>query len=386
MNRWAVGICLFVAGGSLGEGQQSATSASTINQYCAGCHNASVKAGGLALDPLQADNAGQQPQVWEKVVRKLRARYMPPAGLPRPDGRTYDALVSSLTASLDRAAAARPNPGRTDTFRRLNRTEYQNAIRDLLAVEVDVAPLLPGDDASHGFDNVTVGDLSPTLLERYLTAAQKISRLALGRPGRSPGGDTFNLPPDLTQEEHFDELPLGTRGGLVVRYTFPQDAEYEIQVRLQRDRNEHVEGLTEAHEVELMLDGERLSLFTVKPPPSGNDHHLVDKDVNIRVAVKAGPHVLGAAFPKKTSALLETERQPYQAHFNMDRHPRPQPAVFSISVNGPYEAKGPGDKLRGPCRSGGFGFHESAGGAGEKRPQRAGGEAVAAANEDRVDH
>jgi len=302
-----------------------------------------VKAGGLALDPSQAVNAGQYPGVWEKVVHKLRARYMPPAGLPRPDERTYNTIVSSLTASLDRAATEKPKPGRTDTFRRLNRTEYQNAVRDLLAVDVDVTGLLPSDDASHGFDNVTVGDLSPTLLERYLTAAQKIVRLAMGRPGRSPGGDTINLPPDLTQEEHFDDLPFGTRGGLAVRYTFPVDAEYEIQVRLQRDRNEHVEGLSEPHEVELMLDGERLRLFTVKPPPPAEDHHLADKDVNLRLAVKAGPHLLAAAFLKKTSALLETERQPYQAHFNMDRHPRPQPAVFSISVNGPYDVKGPGD-------------------------------------------
>ena len=179
-----------------------------INKYCVGCHSSKVKAGGLALDA-----ADPGPDVWEKVVRKLRARYMPPAGLPRPDERTYDALVSSLETSLDRAAAAKPNPGRTDTFRRLNRTEYQNAIRDLLAVEVDVTSLLPSDESSHGFDNVTVGDLSPTLLERYLSAARKISRLAIGSPSRSPGGETIMLPPDLTQEEHFDELPFGTRGG-----------------------------------------------------------------------------------------------------------------------------------------------------------------------------
>ena len=130
---------------------------------------------------------------------------------------------------------------------------------------------------------------------------------------------------------------------MVVHYAFPLDAEYEIQVRLARDRNEHVEGLSDAHEVELMLDGERLRLFTVKPPPAGNDHHAVDQDLHIRVPVKAGPHRVAAAFPKKSSALLETERQPYQAHFNMDRHPRIQPAVYSISVNGPYDAKGPGD-------------------------------------------
>ena len=160
-------------------------------------------------------------------------------------GRTTT-LLSSLENSLDRAAAAKPNPGRTDTFRRLNRTEYQNAIRDLLALDVDVSSLLPSDESSHGFDNVTVGDLSPTLLERYLSAAQKISRLAVGSSARSPGGDTVTLPPDLTQEEHFDDLPLGTRGGTAVRYTFPLDAKYDIQIRLARDRNEHVEGLTRA--------------------------------------------------------------------------------------------------------------------------------------------
>src|SRR6185369_16667668 len=228
-------------------------------------------------------------------------------------------------------------------FRRLNRTEYQNAIRDLLAVEIDAGPLLPSDDASYGFDNVTVGALSPTLLERYVSAARKISRLALGSPIKSPGGDTVTLPPDLTQEEHFNQLPLGTRGGLSLRYMFPVDAEYEMQVRLTRDRNEHVEGLTEPHQIELLLDGERAGLFTVQPPGGNKDHHAVDQDVHVRIPVKAGPHVVAADFPKRPSILLETERQPYQAHFNMDRHPRIQPAVYSISVNGPYDAKGPGN-------------------------------------------
>ena len=148
---------------------------------------------------------------------------------------------------------------------------------------------------------------------------------------------------DLTQEEHFDELPFGTHGGTVVRYTFPLDAEYQIQIRLQRDRNEHIEGLHGEHQVELMLDGKRVKLFTVKPPPSVEDHHLVEKDLNIRVPVKAGPHMVAVAFPKMPSTLLETGRQPYQAHFNMDRHPRITPALFSISINGPYQADGPGD-------------------------------------------
>ena len=314
-----------------------------VNGYCLGCHNSKSKIGGIALDAMSVEHASQHPEAWEKVIRKLRTRSMPPAGLPRPDERAYNQLLSLLEGSLDRAAAAKPNPGRTDTFRRLNRTEYSNAIRDLLAVDVDVSSLLPVDESSHGFDNVTVGDLSPTLLERYLSAAQKISRRAVGSPIRSPGGDTINLPPDLTQEEHFDDLPLGTRGGTVLPYTFPLDAEYEIQLRLARDRNEHVEGLKDPHEVELTLDGERVRLFTVKPPESGNDHHAVDQDLKIRIPVKAGPHVLGVAFVKKRSALLETERQPLQVHFNMDRHPRVQPAVYSITVNGPYAAKGPGD-------------------------------------------
>src|SRR5262249_53909923 len=151
---------------------------------------------------------------------------------PHPDEGTYDAVVSSLTKALDDAAAQHPEPGRTDTFRRLNRTEYQNAIRDLLALDVDATTLLPGDEARHGSDNVTVGALSPPLLDRYISAAQKISRLAVGSPSRSPGGDTIRLRADLTQEEHVEGLPIGTRGGALISYQFPQDGQYEIQIRL----------------------------------------------------------------------------------------------------------------------------------------------------------
>ena len=321
---------------------QSANTA-LLNRYCQGCHNSELKTGGFVLNPLAVNESAQHAEDWEKVVRKLRGRNMPPAGLPRPNEAEYKSLTASLEAALDRASELHPNPGRTDTFRRLSRTEYQNSIRDLLSLDIDVSAMLPGDDASHGFDNVTVGNLSPTLLERYLSAARKISRLAVGSPSHSPGGDTFQLPPDLTQEEHFDELPFGTRGGTTVQYTFPLDAEYDFQLRLARDRNEHVEGLKQPDQVELMLDGERVKLFTVSPPAKGNDHHLVDKDLNIRVPVKAGPHRVSVAFLKTPSLLLETERQPYQAHFNMDRHPRIHPALYSVSVNGPYAATGPGD-------------------------------------------
>ena len=198
---------------------------------------------------------------------------------------------------------------------------------------------------------MTVGDLSPTLLDRYISAAEKISRLAVGRPSRSPGGDTIRIAPDLTQEEHVDGLPIGTRGGAVIRYTFPLDGEYEIQIRLARDRDEHVEGLSEPHDLELLLDRERVQLFTVQPPQRVEgfstsyqpSHDNIDQHLKVRVPVKAGPHALGVAFLKNPSALLETARQPYQAHFNSYRHPRIQPAIYSISIIGPYAPKGPGE-------------------------------------------
>ena len=352
MRCYVAALCVAGASISVGEAQQPTTGASPsaaspertlVNQYCVACHNNTAKTADLALDNISSEAVDQHPEVWEKVVRRLRARQMPPAGIPRPDEDTYDAVIASLEASLDREAAAHPNPGRTDTFRRLNRTEYQNAIRDLLALEVDAAAMLPGDESSHGFDNVTVGDLSPTLLDRYISAAEKISRLAVGLPSRSPGGATIRTPPDLTQEEHIEGLPIGTRGGAVVPYTFPLDAEYDIELRLTRERNEHIEGLTEPHEIELLLDRERVGLFTIKPPPRGENHDMVDRHLKTRLAVKAGPHTLGVAFLKKPSALLETERQPYQAHFNFYRHPRIQPALYSISIIGPYAAEGPGD-------------------------------------------
>ena len=357
-KRWLVcfagGLAVLSASaGSLGAGaaQQPPTRSSPVSpssqraaldRYCVGCHNAKVTTAGLALDAIDLQRPGDHAETLEKVVRKLRGRMMPPAGLPRPDEATYTALVSSLETELDRAATAAPNPGRPETFRRLNRTEYQNAIRDLLALDVDVSSLLPKDDVSHGFDNVGVGGFSPTLLERYLAAAQKVSRLAVGSPVPSPASHTVLLPADLTQEDHVDGLPFGTRGGTLVRHTFPLAGTYEIQVRLSRDRNENVEGLTEPHQLELTLDGERLQLFTVTPDRNVVGQYYadaaVDRNLKVRVPVPAGPHELGVTFARKTFALPETERQPYKAHFNMDRHPRIQPAVYSVSVTGPFEA------------------------------------------------
>lgn len=311
-----------------------------VAEHCFDCHDADSTKGDLNLEAISSQPTSQHSEVWEKVVRRLRARQMPPAGKNRLDEATYNTLLSELEGSLEKLAAQHPQPGRIDTLRRLNRTEYQNAIRDLLALDIAATTLLPADESSHGFDNITVGDLSPTLLNRYITAAQKISRLAVGAPRKSPGGHTIRIPPDTTQEEHVPGLPLGTRGGTLIPYTFPQDGEYEIQMRLTRDRNEQVEGLSGTHELELLLDRERLKVFTVKQPKKRNDHTKLDAHLKTRIQVSAGPHDLGVTFIKKPSSLLETKRQPYNSHFNHHRHPRLSPAIFQVSITGPYQAAG----------------------------------------------
>jgi len=319
-----------------------------IESNCLECHDKATKESGLALDELIAADIDRNSEEWEQVVRKLTARQMPPKDAPRPAERDYDAAVFWLESSLDAAAASRPNPGRTETFRRLTRTEYRNTIRDLLALDVDVAALFPPDESSHGFDNVTVTDLSPTLLNRYLSAAQKISRLAVGKAPPAPREDIFRMRPDVTQDTHLDGLPIGTRGGINIPYNFPQDGEYEIQVRLMRDRNDEVEGLHEPHELEILLDRERVALFTVKPPTKGMSNQSLDANLKTRMKVPAGPHKVGVAFLAKPSSLLETTRQPLNVHFNFYRHPRLGPAVYQVSILGPFAAGGAGDT---PSRS-----------------------------------
>jgi hypothetical protein len=315
----------------------------TAEKYCFNCHDRESKKGGLDLESLSQIDMPQHAPEWERVVRKLRAHQMPPVGKDRPAAQVYDDVVSALTSSLDRAAVEEPSPGRTETFRRLNRTEYQNAIRDLFDLEIDAAALLPKDDVSQGFDNGGLANLSPTLLNRYIEAAQKISRLAVGSAPQHPGGDTFRIRPDLTQEDHIDGLPLGTRGGALIPYTFPRDGDYDIQIRLTRDRNEEVEGLREPHVLELLLDRERQKSFTVEPRKGDKDYEKIDAHLKWRVHVLAGPHQLGVTFVKEPASLIETKRQPYQAHFNMHRHPRLTPAIYQVSINGPYDSTGPGD-------------------------------------------
>ncbi len=313
-----------------------------ISKHCTDCHNANAKTAGLDLQSLSQQPLEKHAAVWEKVVRRLKTRQMPPREMPKPSEEEYQAAVSSIVAPLDAAYEKQPQPGRTQTFRRLTRTEYQNAIRDLLDLEIDAKTLLPAEESSQGFDNITVGNLSPTLLNRYISAAQKISRLAVGGGSGSPEGKTVRLRPDLTQEKHVPGLPAGTRGGAVVSHNFPQTGEYEIQVRLTRDRNEEVEGLKEPHEMEVLLDRKLVKSFPVKPP-RGADHSQVDRHLKTRFEATAGPHKLGVTFLKKPTSLLETKRQSFEAHFNMHRHPRLSPAVYQVSITGPFSTKGPGD-------------------------------------------
>ncbi|MDA1236204.1 MAG: DUF1592 domain-containing protein [Acidobacteria bacterium] len=314
-----------------------------LDRHCASCHNERLKTAGLDLVGVDLSSLGQQPELWEKVGRKLNTGVMPPPGMPQPAEADRRALLTWLETSLDAASAARVNPGRTEALRRLNRTEYQNVIRDLLALDIDGAALLPADESGHGFDNVNVGDLSPTLLNRYISAAQKISRLAVGTT-QSLQSDIFQNAADLTQENRLPGLPLGTRGGLSTPYTFPQDGEYDIQVFLTRNFTGEVSGLREdrPHELLVLLDRKPVKTFTIQKPANGDDT-LLDKGLKVRVAVDAGPHNVAVTFVQEGSSLTETIRQPPEALYNDRRYPRKTPGINMVSVTGPYASRGVGD-------------------------------------------
>ena len=329
------------AGAATGVAPSASSSRALLDRYCVTCHNDRLETAGLSLEEIDVAHVGEGAEVWEKVVQKLRTATMPPSNRPQPPSEDRRAMIAWLETSLDAASAARPDPGRTETLRRLNRTEYQNAVRDLLALDVDAAALLPPDESGHGFDNVTVGNLSPALLDRYISAARKISRLAIGTTQTSIEGAVIRLPPDTTQEEHVPGLPFGTRGGVLVSHTFPQDGDYDIQVRLARNRSGNIGGLRDPrpHELELLIDRRPIATFTVRKPEDRDDT-LLDRDLKVRVPVTAGPHDLGVTFLKTAGSLLETERQPLQSHFNETRHPRQTPAVYQVTVTGPYAPRG----------------------------------------------
>jgi Protein of unknown function (DUF1592)/Protein of unknown function (DUF1588)/Protein of unknown function (DUF1587)/Protein of unknown function (DUF1585)/Protein of unknown function (DUF1595) len=314
----------------------------TWKVYCDTCHIGPKARAGVNLESLDLANLDSNGALWEKVLRKLRSREMPPPGNPRPDAATYDALVKAIENERDRLADVRPNPGRP-TLHRLNRAEYANAIRDLLALEIDVAELLPADDIGYGFDNIgDVLTVSPALLERYLLAAGKISRQAVGDTTMPPSYQTYNIPHGLKQDDRMSEaLPLGSRGGTAVQHRFPVDGEYEISVALQRGRADEVLGLEQERKLDLRLDDHRLDLFTIAASGKGvqvfGAGDEPDSHLKIRVPVKAGARTIIATFLKDNVApegiQFKQRGDAIQAHFE---------GVGSISIAGPFNAQGPG--------------------------------------------
>ena len=247
-----------------------------LDRYCVTCHNENVRTSGLALDLADLADVSKDGAIWEKVVQKLRGGLMPPTGRPRPEPAAYDGLASFLETSLDRVAAADPNPGLRQAFHRLNRTEYENVIRDLLALDIDGEELLPADDASYGFDNIAgVLKVNQARMERYLSAARIISRLAVGAPVSLPAVDTFKVSPDLTlpQYERVEGLPFGTRGGTRIEYYFREDAEYLIEAELMCPSQGSGD-----------LDCDGAAGFTGRPPAGG--HHRWRPRGTLRLAVK----------------------------------------------------------------------------------------------------
>ena len=321
----------------------AADSRQLLDRYCVTCHNDRLETAGLSLQEIDTLHVAEGAVTWEKVIRKLRTGTMPPSNRPQPPAEARRAALDWLETSLDAASEANPNPGRTETLRRLNRTEYRNAIRDLLALDVDAAALLLPDESGHGFDNVTVGNLSPALLDRYISAARKISRLAVGARQESVESAVIRVPPDTTQEAHVRGLPIGTRGGVLVEHTFPQDGLYDVQVLLARNRSGNVGGLRDPrpHELQFLLDRLPIASFTIARPVDRDDT-LLDRNLKVRVPVTAGPHQLGVTFARDGDSLPETERQPLQSHFNETRHPRQTPAVYQVTVTGPYAPQGAG--------------------------------------------
>ncbi len=322
----------------------------TIRQYCVTCHNQRLKTAGLLLDTIDPGRAAAQPEVWEKVVRKLRAGLMPPPGVRRPDPETYRGLTAWLESQLDAAAESDPHPGHA-ALHRLNRSEYANAVRDLLALEIDAAALLPPDDAAYGFDNISDAlGVSPSLQEHYLSAALKVGAMAVGDPNVTPGSETWRIRQDLSQDRHIEGLPLGTVGGIQVRYNFPLDAEYVFQAKLYRTNLDIMRGLDSEHQVEFSVDGRRIHVAAIggpkdladlfqKPHDTGD---AVDARLRVRVPVTAGPHTVAVAFvqaPAEDPVRLQPYLRSSVDNFDWSGHPHLQ----VLTVAGPFHATGPGD-------------------------------------------
>ena len=294
-------------------------SAPLLTQYCVTCHNARTKAGGLTLDPAELTQIDRHAETWEKVIRKLQTGMMPPSGAPRPGRPTIDGFVTAVQAQIDRAAAAKPFAG-TPALHRLNRAEYSNAIRDLLALDVDAASLLPPDDSAAGFDNIAdVLGISPALIEGYATAAAKISRLSVGDPSLGLDRVTYRAAGNLSQEDHLDGLPLGTRGGMIVRHTFPLNADYDLQIGPGRSGGIGAVVTARAQDIDVTVDGQPVDL---------------QGKTQVRLPVEAGLHTIAVALVKKSH--VDGADGVYDA-------PTRAPGISQITIAGPFNARGPGD-------------------------------------------
>ena len=326
-----------------------------LNQYCVGCHNernrTSAVASGVVLDRADLARIVEDGAMWEKVIRRLRAGAMPPPGVPRPDAATNRALISFLETTLDRDAVARPNPGRHSPHR-LNRAEYSNAIRDLLALDVDAATLLPPDDSADGFDNnADVLGVSPALLERYLSAAGKISALAVGSPRIVAGSETYRIRGDASQTGQDEALPAGTRGGLMALHSFPLDGEYVIKVKLLEINLGAIRGLEYEHQLEVTVDGERVLLAPVGGPDDYTQSSLNATNVvnslaerlQVRVKVRAGQRHVGAAFLQKASSQGGNRLQSFLRSTLIATDHTGLPHVENVTVTGPFNPTGVSD-------------------------------------------
>lgn len=329
-----------------------------LDQYCVTCHNERRQTADLALDQLDLAEVGTHADVWEQVLRKLQTGLMPPTGQPRPDAANQDQFVSWLQTTIDRAATSSPNPGRPPVHR-LNRFEYENAIRDLVALEVDGRALLPADDAGYGFDNIAdVLSVSPALLERYLVAAEQISRLAMGDPTIEPEVETYTLRHlTLVQEDRMsNDLPAGSRGGLAIRHHFPLDGEYVIRIKLQAEPQfSRVRGLDVPEQVDVRLDGVRVKLFEMAAQPASNSsqeaEQPADAGLEVRLSVTAGPRVVGVTFPRNSWYMesVGPERLPAASFAftsgtrSNERLGKQLMGVDTVTIDGPFNGSRPED-------------------------------------------
>ena len=340
----------------------------TLDRFCVRCHNERTLTAGLALDTHDLAHVGADAETWERVIVKLRSRTMPPAGSPRPAEATYRNIASWLETEIDTVALARPDPGRGETFHRLNRAEYHAAVRDLLAVDVNVAELLPADDTyEHGFDNNgDVLSISPDLVARYLSAARRISRLAVGIPPVGPTVATYRVHPALLQDERQDDLlSFGSRGGIAIRHYFPVDGEYTIRLRLHRNFSDYIIGYAAPQELDVRVDGALVERFAVGDADSvgqmaplsfsGNiagdpewEYYMNtgDAHLEVRFPAKAGQRTVGVSFVRR-AAELEGVLQPRNRGYGrfVDERYDDHAAVEQVAIGGPYTVEGPGDTL-----------------------------------------